>query len=85
MSPFAAQRLAEAHEIFDGLLEVRLEGLDPYLSLWDPITTWMGIQAALLERERERGALEEVVGRWPRNERTAGDCFFNLIRMATLR
>lgn len=40
-------RLAVAHELFDGLLEVRAEGMDPYLSLWDPIATWMGVENAL--------------------------------------
>jgi hypothetical protein len=42
-----ARREAVAHELFDGLLEVRLWGADPYLSLWDPISTWMGVQNAL--------------------------------------
>ena len=42
-----ARRLADAHELFDGLLEVRPWGADPYLSLWDPIATWMGVENAL--------------------------------------
>jgi hypothetical protein len=41
------RRIAVAHELFDGLLEVRPSGLDPYLSLWDPISTWMGVENAL--------------------------------------
>lgn len=41
------RRLAVAHELFDGLLEVRPWGIDPYLSLWDPIATWMGVENAL--------------------------------------
>jgi hypothetical protein len=41
------RRLAVAHEVFDGLLEVRAWGLDPYLSIWDPITTWMGMENVL--------------------------------------
>ncbi len=41
------RRLAVAHELFDGLLEVRPWGADPYLSLWDPISTWMGVENAL--------------------------------------
>ncbi len=41
------RRLAVAHELFDGLLEVRPWGMDPYLSLWDPIATWMGVENAL--------------------------------------
>jgi hypothetical protein len=40
-------RLAVAHEIFDDLLEVRPWGVDPYLSLWDPLSTWMGVENAL--------------------------------------
>ena len=41
------RRLTVAHELFDGLLEVRPWGADPYLSLWDPISTWMGVENAL--------------------------------------
>jgi superfamily II DNA or RNA helicase len=41
------RRLAAAHELFDGLLDVRPWGADPYLSLWDPIATWMGVENAL--------------------------------------
>ena len=41
------RRLAVAHELFDGLLEVRAWGADPYLSLWDPISTWMSVEDAL--------------------------------------
>jgi hypothetical protein len=42
------RRLAVAHELFDGLLDVRPQGVDPYLSLWDPIATWMGVENALV-------------------------------------
>ena len=41
------RRLAVAHELFDGLLDVRPWGADPYLSLWDPIAMWMGVENAL--------------------------------------
>ncbi len=41
------RRMAVARELFDDLLDVRLWGADPYLSLWDPIATWMGIENAL--------------------------------------
>ena len=41
------RRLEVAHELFDGLLEARPWGADPYLSLWDPIATWMGVGNAL--------------------------------------
>jgi len=41
------RRTAVAHDLFDGLLDVRPEGVDPYLSHWDPIATWMGVENAL--------------------------------------
>jgi hypothetical protein len=41
------RRLTLAHELFDGILEVKPWGIDPYLSLWDPISTWMGVENAL--------------------------------------
>jgi hypothetical protein len=41
------RRLAVAEELFDGLLPVHPEGYDPELSLWDPISTWMGVENAL--------------------------------------
>jgi hypothetical protein len=41
------RRMSEAHELFDGILEVHPWGYDPYLSLWDPIATWMGIENAM--------------------------------------
>lgn len=42
-----ARRLAIAHDLFNGFLEVRSWGADPYLSYWDPISTWMGVENAL--------------------------------------
>ncbi len=41
------RRMAVAHQLFDGLLEVRSWGYDPYLSIWDSISTWMGVENAL--------------------------------------
>ena len=41
------RRMEVADELFDGLLEVRSWGADPYLSIWDPISTWMGVEGAL--------------------------------------
>ena len=42
-----ARRLEVAEALFGGLLDIRSEGLDPYLSLWDPISMWMGVEGAL--------------------------------------
>jgi len=57
------RRLEVAHECFDGLLEVRASGLDPYLSLWDPISTWMGVENALFALIDRPEYMHELVGR----------------------
>lgn len=41
------RRLELAHELFDGLLEIKPWGVTPYLSLWDPIATWMSAGDAI--------------------------------------
>lgn len=42
-----ARRLEVAHELFDGELQIFEQGLDPYLSVWDPISFLMSVQDAL--------------------------------------
>lgn len=41
------RRLEVAHDLFDGIIETRKYGADLYLSLWDPIAQWMGVENAL--------------------------------------
>jgi hypothetical protein len=41
------RRLAVAHELFDGLLEVRPSGTEIGMALWDAIAQWMGVENAL--------------------------------------
>jgi hypothetical protein len=41
------RRMEVAHNLFDDLLDVILWGADPYLSLWDVIAQWMGVETAL--------------------------------------
>jgi hypothetical protein len=57
------RRLVVAHELFDGLLEVRPSGADPYLSLWDPISTWMGVEGALYAMVDQPDLMHGLVGR----------------------
>jgi hypothetical protein len=57
------RRLEVAHELVGGLLEVRSEGADPYLSLWDPISTWMGVQNALFALIDRPEYMHQLVGR----------------------
>ena len=40
---------AQAHELLDGILEVRMEGMHPMLNLWDRIVGWRGAQNALMD------------------------------------
>ncbi|MHB0998394.1 MAG: hypothetical protein ACYC27_04030 [Armatimonadota bacterium] len=42
-----ARRLEAAHDLFDGTLDIFEQGYDPYLSVWDPISTWMSVEDAL--------------------------------------
>ena len=57
------RRLAVAHELFDGVLPVRAVGTDPYLSLWDPISTWMGVQEVLYALMDRPEFMHRLVGR----------------------
>ena len=57
------RRLAAAHEIFDGLLAVRAWGADPYLSIWDPISTWMGVEQALYAIVDQPELMHALAGR----------------------
>lgn len=41
------RRMEVAHELFDGVLGVREYGYDPYISIWDPISSWMSVEGAL--------------------------------------
>jgi hypothetical protein len=57
------QRLEVAHELFEGLLEVRPWGMEPHLSLWDTIATWMGVENALYALVDQPELLHGLVGR----------------------
>ncbi|MFH1571632.1 MAG: hypothetical protein ABIL09_26825 [Gemmatimonadota bacterium] len=58
-----ARRLDVAHELFDGLLGVKPWGADPYLSLWDPISTWMSVEGALYALADHPELMHALVGR----------------------
>ena len=57
------RRLAVAHELFDGLLEIRPWGADPYLSVWDPISMWMGVENALYALVDQPGLMHRMAAR----------------------
>jgi hypothetical protein len=58
-----SRRLAVAHELFDGLLDVRPWGADLNLSLWDPIATWMGVENACFALVDRPEFMHKLVGR----------------------
>ena len=58
-----ARRLEVARDLFDGLLEVRAGGVDPYLSLWDPISMWMGVEQALYALIDRPDYMHRLLGR----------------------
>jgi hypothetical protein len=58
-----SRRMAVAHELFDGLIDVRAWGADPYLSLWDPISMWMGVEGALYMLVDNPEFMHKLVGR----------------------
>jgi hypothetical protein len=41
------RRMEFAHWLFDGIMPLREEGYDPYLSIWDTIAHWMSVEGAL--------------------------------------
>jgi hypothetical protein len=42
------RRLEVAHELFDGVMGIVEQGCDPgYMTIWDPISFWMGVEGAL--------------------------------------
>ena len=42
-----ARRVEKAESIFGDILEIRETGVNPYISLWDPLAMWMGVENAL--------------------------------------
>jgi hypothetical protein len=43
-----SRRMEMAHELFDGTIGIVEQGYDPsYMTVWDPISFWMGVEGAL--------------------------------------
>jgi len=57
------RRLALAHEVFDGIIEVRAWGVDAAASLWDPISTWMSVEGALWTLADRPEYMHRLVGK----------------------
>lgn len=57
------RRLTVAHELFDGLLQVRPKGAILAMGFWDPIATWMGVENALYAIVDRPNFVHRLVGR----------------------
>ena len=58
-----ARRLEAAHALFDGTLGIFEDGCDPYLSVWDPISSWMNVESALYALVDRPDFMAELVRR----------------------
>ena len=59
------RRMEKAQWLFDGIMPLREEGwgYDPYLSCWDPIAMWMGMEAVLYGLIDEPEKMHALIGR----------------------
>ncbi|MFI5387154.1 MAG: hypothetical protein ACHQ50_13665 [Fimbriimonadales bacterium] len=55
---------ARAHEIFDGILDVRMQGWIPPFYLWDDIVTWRGGEAVLYDLIDRPDHMHEIARRY---------------------
>ncbi len=58
------RHLALAHEIFDGILDVNVNGSVPGIGIWDVISTLMGVEDALLALIDKPEFMHEMVRRF---------------------
>jgi hypothetical protein len=54
---------ARAREIFDGVLDVRMEGWHPMFAPWDALVQWRGAQPLLLDLVERPDFMHRMVGR----------------------
>jgi len=55
---------AKAHEVFDGILEVRMKGWLPSFELWDDIVYWRGAQTVLFDLIARPEHMHEIASRY---------------------
>ena len=58
-----AEAEAKAHEAFDGVLEVRMQGLHPSFAFWDRLSEWHGVEASLYDLVDRPDFVHSMVGR----------------------
>ncbi len=55
---------AKAHEAFDGILDVRMQGWLPSFELWDDIVYWRGAQTALFDLAARPEHMHAIASRY---------------------
>jgi len=58
-----ARRETMAHDIFDGILNVEMQGLAPNFNAWDWIVTWRGAQNVLIDLAERPDFMHRLIGR----------------------
>jgi hypothetical protein len=58
-----ARRLEKARELFGDTLTINCDGYTPYLSVWDPISTWMSVEDALYALIDRPEYIQEMISR----------------------
>jgi len=58
-----AEAEEKAHAIFDGVLEVRMQGPVPMFAPWDTIVQWRGAEALLLDLADRPAFMHEIMSR----------------------
>ena len=58
-----ARREARAHEIFDGVLPVRMQGRFPVFAAWDRIVTWRGPENMLMDLAMRPEFMHRIISR----------------------
>ncbi|HUU43899.1 MAG TPA: hypothetical protein VMX57_08965, partial [Planctomycetota bacterium] len=53
----------QAHTIFDGILEVRMQGRFPVFSPWDTLVTWRGAESLLLDLAVRPEHMHRIISR----------------------
>jgi hypothetical protein len=67
------RRLELAGYLFDGIMPVRAEGHSPYISIWDNIATWMGVEPALYAMVDDPDMIHALVKRMAEGYQTMLD------------
>ena len=62
-APATAAAEARAHDLFDGILEVRMQGVFPHFDLWDDIVTLRGAENVLTDLIDRPAFMHAIVSR----------------------